>query len=232
MAAGEGVRLRPLTERWAKPVLPIDGRPVIATLVRELRAAGCSRAIVVTGHVPGQVEALLGDGAAFDLELRYVTQPRRDGSADAVVKALDAGPQLPALVVGADTVFSPGDLGRFAGAFAASSAAGAMSVRREPPPNPPHRSPVRIRDGYVERVLDDDPANRLAGAPLWGLGRELEPHVRLALQHQRPPYELAAAYQEGIDAGLRVAGIEIGPTRDLTYALDLVKENFSYLGSL
>ncbi|MDX6542500.1 MAG: Nucleotidyl transferase, partial [Gaiellaceae bacterium] len=36
MAAGEGRRLRPLTERYAKPVLPIDGRPVIATLLHEL----------------------------------------------------------------------------------------------------------------------------------------------------------------------------------------------------
>ena len=40
MAAGRGPALRPLTERWPKPVLPIDGRPVIATLLRELAAAG------------------------------------------------------------------------------------------------------------------------------------------------------------------------------------------------
>ena len=53
MAAGEGTRLRPLTERWAKSVLPIDGRPVLAVLLRELARAGflcdghsisCSRA--------------------------------------------------------------------------------------------------------------------------------------------------------------------------------------------
>ena len=42
MAAGEGTRLRPFTERWPKPVLPIDGRPVVATLVRGLGAAEVS----------------------------------------------------------------------------------------------------------------------------------------------------------------------------------------------
>jgi NDP-sugar pyrophosphorylase family protein len=57
MAAGEGTRLRPLTERWAKAVLPIDGRPVIATLLRELAAAGFKRVTVVTGHLGDQVEA-------------------------------------------------------------------------------------------------------------------------------------------------------------------------------
>ena len=40
MAAGEGRRLRPVTERWPKPILPIDGKPVVAMLLRELAAAG------------------------------------------------------------------------------------------------------------------------------------------------------------------------------------------------
>jgi hypothetical protein len=47
----------------------------------------------------------------------------------------------------------------------------------------------------------------------------------------RPPYELENAYQAAIDAGEAVMAIEIGKTRDLTYPLDLVKENFPYLRS-
>ena len=46
MAAGEGRRLQPLTDRYAKPVLPIDGRPVIVTLLQELRAGGIGRVTV------------------------------------------------------------------------------------------------------------------------------------------------------------------------------------------
>ena len=88
MAAGEGRRLRPVTERWPKPILPIDGHPVIATLLRELRSAGCERVTVVTGHLAEQVERLLGDGSGFGLELRYARQPRPDGSADAVSRAV------------------------------------------------------------------------------------------------------------------------------------------------
>src|SRR5437588_1685873 len=84
MAAGEGTRLRPLTERWPKPVLPIDGRPVIGTLLRELHAAGITNAVVVTGHLAEQVEALVGDGTAFGVDVRYARQPEPDGSADAV----------------------------------------------------------------------------------------------------------------------------------------------------
>jgi dTDP-glucose pyrophosphorylase len=81
MAAGEGSRLRPLTERWPKSVLPIDGRPVLATLLRELAAAGCAHATVVTGHLAEQVEELVGDGSAFGLEIVFVRQPRAGGPA-------------------------------------------------------------------------------------------------------------------------------------------------------
>jgi CTP:molybdopterin cytidylyltransferase MocA len=129
MAAGEGRRLRPLTERWPKPVLPIDGRPVIASLARELAQAGLTDVTVVTGHLPEQVEQLLGDGGAFGLQLRYARQPVAQGSADAVRRALAAGASAPLLVAAADTLFRPGAVRRFAEAFTASGAAVALAVR-------------------------------------------------------------------------------------------------------
>jgi NDP-sugar pyrophosphorylase family protein len=220
MAAGEGRRLRPLTERWPKPMLPIDGRPVLATLLRELRAAGCPRATIVTGHLAVQVEALAGDGSGFGIELAYARQPSPDGSADAVRRALAAGARPPCLVTVADTVFKPGDVGRFAAAPGS-----AIAVRRDPPPGPGVAS-VGVEHGLVTRVPDDHPANPLAAASLWVLGPELEPYLDRV---PGPPYELAAAYQQAIDDGLEVSGIEIGSTRDLTDPLDLVEENFPYL---
>ena len=81
----------------------------------------------------------------------------------------------------------------------------------------------------MSRVLDNDPANRLAGAPLWFVGKAIG---RQLAGLAGPPFELADAFQRAIDAGARVAGIEIGPTRDLTFPVDLVEENFPYLRSL
>jgi CTP:molybdopterin cytidylyltransferase MocA len=227
MAAGEGSRLRPLTDVWPKPVLPIDGRPVVGTLLRELAGAGIESVHVVTGHLAEQVETLVGDGRGFGVAVRFVRQPRPDGSADAVRRALEDGARLPALVTAADTAFTPGDVGRFLDFQRGAGAAAAMTVRRDPPPSRA-RPPVRIREGLVERVLDDDPENPLGSAPLWALGPELERFVRAV---EGPPFELAAAVQAAVDAGLRVAVLEIGRTRDLTHPPDLVRENFPYLGS-
>jgi NDP-sugar pyrophosphorylase family protein len=127
MAAGEGRRLRPITERWPKPVLPIDGQPVIASLLRELAAGGLTDVTVVTGHLAAQVEELVGDGDAFGVHAHYVRQPGPDGSADAVRRAVEAGAEPPLLVTAADTLFTRGDIRRFADAFVASRAPAALA---------------------------------------------------------------------------------------------------------
>lgn len=220
MAAGEGRRLRPLTERYAKPVLPIDGRPVIATLLHELRAAGVDRVHLVVGHLGDQVRELL-DG--FPLTLRFVDQPEALGSGDAVARA-DAPP--PYLVLGADTVFGPGDVGRFAEAVTGTD--GGLAVRRVPAPDPSHRHGIRVEEGRVVRFHADD--SPVSGAPLWWVGPAI--HELVVQRPGEPPWELGTAFQLAVDAGLTVEAVEIGPTRDLTDSLDLVERNFDYLRGL
>jgi len=127
MAAGEGRRLRPITDWWPKPVLPIDGRPVVVTLVHELAVAGCRPVTVVTGHLAEQVEALL---RPLPYDLRFVRQPPGLGSADAVARARATPPYL---VTAADTVYTSGDLGRFASAGAAADGAIAVHAGLRPP---------------------------------------------------------------------------------------------------
>lgn len=213
MAAGEGRRLRPITERWPKPVLPIDGRAVIATLVCQLRAEGMGPITIVTGHLAERVEELL-DG----IGVRFVRQPDPDGSADAVRRALEGGAGLPAIVTAADTVFGPGDLARVAAVDGP-----AIAYRFD---SRPARARIVVDRGLVTQVVADDPFSPVAAAPLWLLSEEIDLD-----ELPGPPFELSAAFQRAIDAGKRVAAVEIGPTRDLTDPTDLVRENFPYLGS-
>lgn len=139
MAAGEGTRMRPLTERWPKPVLPIDGRPVVVTLVHEL-AAVVDRIVVVTGHLAEQVEALL---APLPYELAFVRQPPGRGSADAVARANAAPPYL---VLAADTLYEEGAIARLA---AYDGPAVAWSGES--------RAPLWRVDAAVHRFLDPLP---------------------------------------------------------------------------
>jgi CTP:molybdopterin cytidylyltransferase MocA len=140
LAAGEGRRLRPITARPPKPLLPIDGRPVIATLLRDLEAAAIGPVTVVVGHLGDQIRRLL-DG----LGVRFAEQPEPLGSADAVRRAVESGAQAPFLVTPADTVYSPGDLKRFADEFEQSGAAGATGP------------PLWALDPELARYLEDLP---------------------------------------------------------------------------
>ena len=141
MAAGEGTRLRPLTERWPKPVLPIDGRPVVVTLVHEL-ARVCERIVVVTGHLAEQFEALL---SPLPYELRFVRQPPGQGSADAVARAQATPPYL---VLAADTLYEEGAIARVA---AHDGPAAAWSGEA--------RAPLWLVDERVHGFLDPLPGN-------------------------------------------------------------------------
>jgi CTP:molybdopterin cytidylyltransferase MocA len=145
MAAGEGTRLRPITEHWPKPVLPIDGKPVVVTLAHELVAAGCDRIVVVTGHLAEQVENLL---SPLDYPIEFVRQPPGQGSADAVLRA-HARP--PYLVLAADTVFAEGDIARFAREGAGLDGAYAEHAGA--------RAPLWLVGAHVHRFLDPLPGS-------------------------------------------------------------------------
>ena len=217
MAAGEGTRLRPLTERWPKPVLPIDGRPVVVTLVHELAAAGCETIVVVTGHLREQVEELL---RPLPYDLRFVVQPEALGSADAVARSELAAPYL---VSAADTRYAEGELARFASEARRSE--GAIAVRSQA--GRPEYTRVHVEDGRVVHLNAPDAPGHWTGAPLWFVGPAVERHLRPL--PGKPPYELGDVFQLAIDSGIPVSAIPIGHTRDLTSPADLVRENFPYL---
>jgi NDP-sugar pyrophosphorylase family protein len=128
--------MRPVTERWPKPLLPIQGRPVLGSLLRELASAGFTRVHLVTGHLAGQIEELVGDGSSYGVEVSFVRQPRADGSADAVRRAVEAGATPPLLASGADKLYAPGTVRHFADAFATSSAPAALAVEPDGRPAP------------------------------------------------------------------------------------------------
>jgi CTP:molybdopterin cytidylyltransferase MocA len=222
MAAGEGRRLRPLTERWPKTLLPIDGRPVMATLLRELVAAGFDEVTIVVGYLGEQVEALVGDGAGFGLSIRYAEQPKALGSADAVVRALEAGAEPPLLVTAADTVYRPGDVGLAARAWAESGTAGGVGVRVH---SGPDRTPVRAAGGRLLAFGEDD-GSGLSGAPLWFLDERIAATLGSL---KGPPFALGDAFAIALAEGLEIAALELGPTRDLTRPTDVILGNFPYL---
>jgi len=71
LAGGLATRLHPLSQRVPKALLPIVGRPFIFHQLDLLQSQGIEQVVICIGHLGEQIEAAVGDGSAFGLQVRY-----------------------------------------------------------------------------------------------------------------------------------------------------------------
>jgi len=119
LAAGLGLRMRPLTETMPKPLVPVAGRPLLDHVLDRLGEAGVTKAVVNVHYLPDQIIA----HTATRAHPRVIISDERDqvlGTGGGVVKALPLlGPE-PFFHVNSDTMWIEGvrqNLSRLADAF-------------------------------------------------------------------------------------------------------------------
>jgi mannose-1-phosphate guanylyltransferase len=84
LVGGEGTRLRPLTSTMPKPVVPLAGQPFMAYMLQWLRSHGVDDVVLACGFLPDAMRAVLGDGEALGMHLRYVIEPHPLGTGGAL----------------------------------------------------------------------------------------------------------------------------------------------------
>ncbi len=84
LVGGEGTRLRPLTSSMPKPVVPLAGQPFITYMLEWLRSHGVDDVVLSCGFGADGVRAVLGDGEALNVRLRYVEEPQPLGTGGAL----------------------------------------------------------------------------------------------------------------------------------------------------
>ncbi|GAB4531001.1 MAG: hypothetical protein Kow0063_09740 [Anaerolineae bacterium] len=89
LAAGEGRRLRPLTDHVPKPMLPLAGRPLLEHIIVYLRDCGITELAINLYHRPAVVMDYFGDGSRWGVSLRYSVEERLLGSAGGVKRLQD-----------------------------------------------------------------------------------------------------------------------------------------------
>jgi len=136
LAAGRGERMRPLTDRMPKPLLPAGGKPLVVWHLERMAKAGLREVVINHAHLGAQIEAALGDGARWGLSIRYSPEP--GGALETAGGIANALPLLgidePFLVVNGD-IYCDWDLARAVDVLTPGDLAHLVLV-----PNPPHHA--------------------------------------------------------------------------------------------
>jgi NDP-sugar pyrophosphorylase family protein len=104
LAAGLATRLQPLSSVRAKAALPVAGEALIARILRRLHAAGIRRVVINLHHLASSITAIVGDGSAFGLAVRYSWEPEVLGSAGGPARAIPLLESDRFLIVNGDTL--------------------------------------------------------------------------------------------------------------------------------
>ena len=87
LAAGEGIRLQPLSLTRPKVMLPVAGKPILQSIVESLKSNGINDICIIVGYLQERIREFFGDGSRFGVNLSYIEQKKARGTADAVLFA-------------------------------------------------------------------------------------------------------------------------------------------------
>ena len=89
LAAGEGVRCRPLTLTRSKVMLPVANKPTVEYVVQALHDSGIRDIVMVVGYAKERIMNYFGNGKDFDVNIEYAEQKQQLGTAYAIKQVKD-----------------------------------------------------------------------------------------------------------------------------------------------
>jgi UDP-N-acetylglucosamine diphosphorylase/glucosamine-1-phosphate N-acetyltransferase len=200
LAAGEGTRMRPLTETRPKPMLPVAGRPLLEHVL-DACAPHVDGFVVVVGYEADAVRDHVG-GAYDGIPVTYVTQDEQLGTGHAIGLA-EPHVEGPFLALNGDVLVAP-DLV----AALADAAPPAMAVK--PVDDPTSYGVISHDDGRVTDVVEKpaDPPSNLANLGIYAFTPDAFDRIDDLQLSARGEYEITDALQATIDAGGTVSAVE------------------------
>jgi len=224
LAAGKGTRMKELTNEVPKPMLRVQGKPILEHILAGLMGAGIRDICIVTGWRAEVVEGYFGDGRRWGARIVYARQTVQDGTGKApeAAKAFVGADSF--LLTYGDILVRPETYPRMVARFGESDFSGLVTVTQGQDVT---KGGLDFFDGEfcLTRLIEKPSAEQIAqfrregwlkpGAPVWynaGIYVFRPVVFEFTARLQKSPrgeYELTDAISAMVAAGHRVAGLEI-----------------------
>lgn len=84
MAGGKGTRIAQVNATVPKPMIPIEGKPILEYQIETLKKQGYTDIILIVGHMGNVIQKYFGDGSAFGVQISYIVEEQPLGTAGAL----------------------------------------------------------------------------------------------------------------------------------------------------
>jgi len=225
LAAGEGSRMRPLTSKRPKVMLPVAGKPFLEHILSRGREAGLDSFVLVVGYCQQAVRSYFGDGRRLGIKIDYAVQEKQLGTGHALLAA-EAESEDRFVVLNGDVLPDTESLQR----IAQSEEMAAASFRVADP----SRYGVFSADGsYVKSVVEKNPSppSNLANAGIYLLSGEIFDALAKAPISERGEHELT----DGLNilaAKKRIRLLEMKDWLEIGRPWDLLEANEKLMGTV
>jgi dTDP-glucose pyrophosphorylase len=103
MAGGQGSRMLPYTKNCPKPLLKVEGKPILEHIIERARGDGFRHFVLATHYLGEMIEDYFGDGSRWQVKISYLQEESPLGTAGAI-SLLDPRPEAPLIVSNGDVL--------------------------------------------------------------------------------------------------------------------------------
>jgi UDP-N-acetylglucosamine diphosphorylase/glucosamine-1-phosphate N-acetyltransferase len=211
LAAGEGVRLQPVTLTRPKHLIKVGGKPILEHCLKALKSCGINEIMVVVHFMADVIRDYFGEGENFGLKIEYVEQKEVLGTGNAVSVA-EPYVEDDFLLVYGDLLFTADAVKKVIGLHKKEKPVMTMAV--VPVENPEDYGIVELEDeGSVKRLIEKpsriEALTNLANAGIYVFSTEIFEKVRETSASARGEWEITDAISLLLKEKKPISGVKV-----------------------
>jgi bifunctional UDP-N-acetylglucosamine pyrophosphorylase/glucosamine-1-phosphate N-acetyltransferase len=203
LAAGKGERLRPLTQRTPKCMLPIANRPILEYVVNSVKKAGIKDIAIIVGYKKEEIVNYFKNGERFGIKIEYLEQEKRLGTAHAIgLTTL----REDFLVLNGDALVEPEDIKRVVKAHNSAATLGLIRMS-----DAKDYGVVKIAGEVVKDIIEKPKkvVSDMVNAGIYAFSPKIFEAIKKTPKSERGEYEITTSIKLLIKGGEVVKGVEI-----------------------